>query len=375
KIIINGIEAVNKYHDITNGSIRPGACDQQQYFEKINENSQLSYLATTGNSDEGDIIMRILSVLINYQNNLLATIEDEYNENINNSTIIKNLVNYLNKNEIYIIQISLNHNSIISLSNNEYLWIEQISKASLLDENLNGNGELNFDFLYVQSYLVVRYLLSSRITYEHIHSKYQCYIKRQLNTNNILDDSYNIGGLFSQKLTDLQIETDWNHLNDMLLDKLYDSLNLLKCIVIILKDQLKNNDSNENLFSIMYLYNFLTKYSQESEMNLIQTCKIKDFQLCYIDFIRSLYEKHIIGFEHLFIGVPSALRTPIPFPIQEKLNDCFQVVNLNEDHHTIRSFIQEITNFLNELKTLEETFLLQSTESIIEICKIMAIEN
>ncbi|CAF4530130.1 unnamed protein product, partial [Didymodactylos carnosus] len=154
EIIVNGIDAINKYHDMTNGFIRPGVCDQTQYFEKVTKKSQISYLATTGNYDEGDIIMRILSVIINYQNNLLITIENEYNDNIKDKIIIKNLVNYLNKNEISIIQISLNRNNIISLDNNDYLWIEQISKASLLDENSSENGEMNFDFLYVQSYLV-----------------------------------------------------------------------------------------------------------------------------------------------------------------------------------------------------------------------------
>ncbi|CAF1317330.1 unnamed protein product, partial [Didymodactylos carnosus] len=77
----------------------------------------------------------------------------------------------------------------------------------------------------------------------------------------------------------------------------------------------------------------------------------------------------------LFIGVPFALRTTISLPIQEELSNCFQVAYINEDYHTIRSLIQTITNFLNELKILEEIFLLQSTQSLTEICKIMEMND
>ena len=41
----------------------------------------------------------------------------------------------------------------------------------------------------------------------------------------------------------------------------------------------------------------------------------------------------------------------------------------------IHSRIQIITKFLNELKTIEDTLLQQSTQSLIEICKHVAIDN
>ena len=58
--IDRGIKAVNAYHAFADGLIRPGACDQTQRFQTISIDTRVHYLVDTGNSDEGDIIMRIL---------------------------------------------------------------------------------------------------------------------------------------------------------------------------------------------------------------------------------------------------------------------------------------------------------------------------
>ncbi|CAF3121542.1 unnamed protein product, partial [Rotaria socialis] len=59
-IIKNRIEAVNAYHAFPDGQIRPDACDITQHFETISMETPVSYLVETENTDEGDIIMRIL---------------------------------------------------------------------------------------------------------------------------------------------------------------------------------------------------------------------------------------------------------------------------------------------------------------------------
>lgn len=59
-IITAGIEAVNAYHQFAGGLIRPGACDETQYFDPITIDAPISYLVTTENYDEGNIVMRIL---------------------------------------------------------------------------------------------------------------------------------------------------------------------------------------------------------------------------------------------------------------------------------------------------------------------------
>lgn len=59
-IINAGIEAVNAYHTFADGLIRPGACDETQRFYMITLETPISYLVTTKNHDEGNIVMRIL---------------------------------------------------------------------------------------------------------------------------------------------------------------------------------------------------------------------------------------------------------------------------------------------------------------------------
>jgi len=60
KIIDYGMKAVNEYHKFADGYIRPGACDETQHFLPIDETTSISYLVTTDNHDESDIILRIL---------------------------------------------------------------------------------------------------------------------------------------------------------------------------------------------------------------------------------------------------------------------------------------------------------------------------
>lgn len=59
-IIQNGINAVNAYHAFTDGLIRPGACDATQRFSTVSLQTPVHYLVTTGNHDDGNIIMRVL---------------------------------------------------------------------------------------------------------------------------------------------------------------------------------------------------------------------------------------------------------------------------------------------------------------------------
>ncbi|CAF0920677.1 unnamed protein product [Didymodactylos carnosus] len=79
-IVQKGIEAINRYHTFTNGYIQPGRCNLTQQFQSITIDTLLTYLMTTQNSDESDIIMRIIIVLVNYHNDLLNILETDIDE-------------------------------------------------------------------------------------------------------------------------------------------------------------------------------------------------------------------------------------------------------------------------------------------------------
>jgi hypothetical protein len=59
-IIDNGIKAIKEYHQFAGGLIQPGACDETQHFMAIDMHTLVSYLVTTSNHDESDIVWRIL---------------------------------------------------------------------------------------------------------------------------------------------------------------------------------------------------------------------------------------------------------------------------------------------------------------------------
>ncbi|CAF1378195.1 unnamed protein product [Rotaria sordida] len=92
---------------------------------------------------------------------------------------------------------------IITLNKMNCQWTEQLSQASLENENnyfLTIDTTLKFNFLYVQSYLIRTYLLYCHINYQHIKGKYQCYTRKKvpittndidMNSNTLLFDEWN----------------------------------------------------------------------------------------------------------------------------------------------------------------------------------------
>ncbi|CAF5101200.1 unnamed protein product, partial [Rotaria sp. Silwood1] len=122
-------------------------------------------------------------VFVDYHNSLLISIENEMdNENYNGHHVLKTLVKKIVSKEISVLQIGHDNHSVITLDDNDFYWIEQLSQASLkCDEEYfpTSSTQLDFDFLYVQSYIIRTYLLHCRINYRQIDQKYQCYVRRK----------------------------------------------------------------------------------------------------------------------------------------------------------------------------------------------------
>ncbi|CAF2702978.1 unnamed protein product [Rotaria sp. Silwood2] len=377
-IIEKGIEAVNIYHQFSDGLIRPGACDETQRFSIISFDTSVNYLVTNDNHDEGDIIMRIISVLVDFHNSLLDLMENELNNNQNHTvSALKNLIKELTSKNISILQIANDNTGVISLNEKDCLWIEQLCQASLTTDEeqyfIASDSRLIFDFTYIQSQIIRTYLLYCRINYHHIIQKYQCHTKKEQTTTNVehldLDEKYLI------RLSDEQLENEWNnHLKNVLLDKLYHGHNLLRQIALTL-----NNHSND--LSSIYLFEFvkITDHNNHDILQQLEQYEIKDFQLCHIDHIIKLYAESISGFQHLFTDIPSLLRIPIDTQLNneliQKFNENLFIIDYNNDIEKIQQIIQTITEFLNELKTIEDILLQQSGQSLVETCQHLAIDN
>ncbi|CAF1618669.1 unnamed protein product, partial [Didymodactylos carnosus] len=221
-------------------------------------------------------------VLVDYHNGLLDIIEND--NSIRNSIVLQNLVNSLTQKEVSIIQIARDSKGVISLSDQDFKQIEQIARASLISvdkQDKNEYTQLNFDFIYVQSYIIRNYLLLSRINYKHVHKIYQCYIqKKETDVSTTVASSY-VGQDFNIPIDQEKLENEWNYLTEMMLDKLYNSLSTIKHISFMLKDQLNQQQQHDNKIDLskMYLYEFVEQYSLSEEQEQLNECKIKNFQL------------------------------------------------------------------------------------------------
>ncbi|CAF4775797.1 unnamed protein product, partial [Rotaria socialis] len=161
----------------------------------------------------------------------------------------------------------------------------------------------------------------------------------------------------------------------MYLDKLYHGHNFLRQIATILRH-------NTDDFSSKGLYEFLESEGIDENDHLreqLERYEIRNFQLCYIDHVRRVYEKSIGGFQYLFTDVPHLLHTSIDEQSRNELCQIFEsVFNLtNEDLQIdeLQSIVQQITKSSNELKAIEDILLQQSTKSLREICGFLAVES
>ncbi|CAF1180009.1 unnamed protein product [Adineta steineri] len=365
-IIENGIEAVNTYHQFADGQIRPGACDLTQRFETISMKTHVSYLVETDNHEDGNIIMRILSILVDYHNNLVKLLETEiysYGDTLELGPL-KPIINELSEREISILQITEENHGVITLNDVDCQWIEQLSRSSLENDQdyfLKLNTPLKFNFLYVQSYLIRKYLLYCHINYEHIKEKYQCYIKRKISmtTNNFNGDENDLDMDYYSSIAD-----EWNHLEHKTFDQLQNEFNFLQRIIGEVKDSLED-------YSSMKLSEFVqnTNYDQ----------KIKDFPLSQIKYIRQFYQKSIYNFQHAFINVSHLINVPLDKQLSDELDHILKSSFISSNNPTkkeeFQAKIRMITEFLNDLKEIEDSLARQWTDSLIETCGIFCIEN
>ena len=312
------------------------------------------------------------SVLIDYHNNLLSLLERETNDNVFGH--LKNLVNNLTSKEVSILQIVHDNTGVITLTNDDCSWIEELARANLINENdeyfQRADTQLNFNFLYLQSYIIRTYLLFCRINYRHIIQNYQCHVRRTTTTTLTDSEILDLDEKYSVPLNRQQLETEWNHLKDMYLDNLYHGHNLLRQIATILKHQ-QDDVSQRNLYE--YIQSF---GEQHSILGQIQHYAIKDFQLCHFGHIRQLYADSISGFQHLFTDISQLLRTAIDHQLDEELNQTLKAAIISVDGvDNMRSTIQTITDLLNDLRAIEQHLLQQSAHSLKETCRILHIEN
>ncbi|CAF4755097.1 unnamed protein product, partial [Rotaria socialis] len=153
--------------------------------------------------------------------------------------MLKILTNELISREVSVLIIANNNNGFVTLTDDDFSWIEELCRASLLvdDEYFPKFGtQFTVDFMYLQSYIIRTYLLRCHINYRQIAQKYQCYVRQMQHTNTtenteILDLGENYGVLLDER----QLETDWKHLKLMYLDKLYHGHNFLRQIATILR--------------------------------------------------------------------------------------------------------------------------------------------
>ena len=288
---------------------------------------------------------------------------------------LKSVINDLSSKEVSLLQIVRDNTGVITFTENDFQWIEQISRAILITNNdeyfQRVDQSLNFDFLYLQSYIIRTHLLLCPINYEHVIQNYQCYVRRtNVNAHDAildLDDKYCI------QLNHQQLEIDWNHLKEMQMDKLYHGHHLLRHISFILKHQ-QEDRSQINLFE------FIQSLGDDQNIrHQIEQYEIKDFQLCYIDHIRTLYQNSISDFQHLFTDVSQTLRAPIDPQLEIELNETFHAAIVSVDHdknvNEIQSIIKQITDLLNDLRSVEHQLSDQSAHPLKETCEILSIEN
>ena len=81
--------------------------------------------------------------------------EKEFNNNPNHTHgALKDLINDITSKQVSILQVANDNTGVISLNEKDCQWIEQLSQASLINDEeqyfITSNSRLKFDFIYVE---------------------------------------------------------------------------------------------------------------------------------------------------------------------------------------------------------------------------------
>jgi hypothetical protein len=307
----------------------------------------------------------MFSVIVDYHNDLLGLLEQEIEENGDTLGLgsLTEILNKLADEEVSIVQIAQERMGVIALNEIDCQWIEQLSRASLENDNrrfAKSDTSLNFNFLYVQSYLIRSYLLLCRINYQHIRGKYQCYTKQQNSATTTADhdDDHDV----CSRLTD-----EWNHLEYADLNQLHNEHRFLQRIANIARNSIEDF-STTNLSTFIRDSEYGHRFAEQ-----FQEYRMKDFPLHQLDDVCRLYEKLINNYQHAFIDAPRLLRVPLSDTLSDELDQIFQSSFLPPsdeiDKDEFEKRVQTINEFLNELKRAENALGGELAQSLAETCQ------
>ena len=321
------------------------------------------------------------SVLLDYHNGVLQLLEKELNNNTNSSMgMLKTLINELASREVSILQVISSNTGVITLTEKDCSWIEQLCQASIIENKgeafINANTTFTFDFEYVQSQIIRTYLLLCPINYRHIVQKYQCHTRRLTNTSGPIDiDGLDLDGRYRVPLSEGQIEKEWSYLKVMPLDKLYHAYGLLRQIALTLKNTTVDERVSTDLFT------FLQSTDHDDDLRQrLEQYEVNNFPLCHLYHVIKIYAELIHGFSHLFSNVSSLLQVPLDSRVNEQLTQQLHqnlIQSDDDDGSTdmIQARIIVITLLLTDLSGVEDSLLQQATQPLVRTCEYLAIES
>ena len=354
KIIKKGIKAINDYHSFSDGLIRPGACDERQRFTPVSIETSISYLVTTKQHDEGDIIGRIMSILIDYHNDIFNLLDKEISSmnETHGISLLKDLINQFSLRKVSIHQIIKENTGVISISTDDRKTIECLARSSLDNTNeyfLRPDSPLNFNFLYIQYYLIRSYFLFCPISYEHLREPYRCYTETRPNLIQEEDEQRT-----EYKVTDPQFE----YLQNISLEKLYQGYKFLEDFIDTLQTDVEH----------LTFFEFLRQTCQSDEFfKKIESYGIKDFQFSKIKAIYEIYRELINNFNYSILNSSRLLSVPLSFELNQLLDEILYQSIPSQTPEQLQSSIRSISEFLDDLKDCVPGFTERLSHSLINI--------
>ena len=312
------------------------------------------------------------SVLIDFHNSLVELLKSEIETNGNNLGLgpLQDIISGLSKREVSILQIAESNLGVISINETDCRWIEQLARATLDNEDnyfLIYGSPLNFHFVYFQTYLIRTYVLYCRINYTHFEDKYHYHIQPRMPTvierrGDIEDPTFDGSDL-----------NEWNHLKFKGLDQLRNEFEFVQRLKTLL-------DTYAQDCSMMTLSEFIRLVSDDYRFTQqYEKYQIKDFRLSQIERIRGFYQQAIIRVQNAYDHVSSTIDIPMSDVVIANLDQVLVSLFLSEDNQRKKENLEEnmraITDFLEELKDVEEDIAGQSSQPFAATCGYWGFES
>eukprot|EP01047_Picozoa_sp_COSAG01_P012870 COSAG01_NODE_590_length_15129_cov_55.685895_2_plen_4125_part_01 len=354
-----GVDAVNRFHQIHDGSFAPGACDEQANFDRLDateDGTKLSYVLTDpGDQDSPNILYRLMEFLINSQNDYIKFCQ----QHVSDDAIVRMDISTLD-NPLSTADILVTSGGLMSVQSDRF---EEICPAFCIEESVLKSRLLNLQFDFTQCQRFATRLIAGLSIIEVCKMDFVFRCERVEVDDSGLPELHRLfcDPIDPQELPELQ-----SRLSLLSNDELHKCRNSLKNVLILVRSErayLAENEDELQQMSMLMIEEYHAEQLALPESSDVEagpsdvpsSIGANDLHAignCPLRCLRDVFsELHKLGNMEKFIAIPAIFSRKLRPNVQQSIREqCEKKVQAlaPKDWHKCVGLLDSSINFLTE---------------------------